>query len=140
MNFENPDSRIMETMMKIRVNNLVEVAQLQNPEVLHQLSKLAEVALILQVRTGVRGGALNHRQNHELYPQKEGTLRNRKEVPNLGHQALLQREVVGFLPIRDIQKGVRDFAPTQMTQMVLDLIKVEGVPQLDQEETQLVLT
>ena len=33
----------METMMKIRVNNLVEVAQLQNPEVLRQLSKLAEV-------------------------------------------------------------------------------------------------
>ena len=33
----------METMMKIRGNNLVEVAQPQNPEVLHQLSKLAEV-------------------------------------------------------------------------------------------------
>ena len=42
--------------------------------------------------------------------------------------------MVGFLPIRDIQKGVRDFAPTQMTQMVLDLIKVEGVPQLGQEK------
>ena len=34
---------IMETMMKIRVNNLVEVAQPPNPEVLHQRSKLAEV-------------------------------------------------------------------------------------------------
>ena len=33
----------METMMKIRVNNLVEVAQPPNPEVLHQRSKLAEV-------------------------------------------------------------------------------------------------
>jgi len=126
--------------MKIRVNNLVEVAQPPNPEVLHQLSKLVEVALILQVRTGVRGEALNHRQNHELCPPKEGTLRNRKEVQNLGHQALLQRKVVGLLHIRSIQEEVRDFAQTQMTQMVLDLIKVEGVPQLDQEKTQLVLT
>ena len=42
--------------------------------------------------------------------------------------------MVGFLPIRDIQEEVRDFALTQMTQMVLDLIKVEGVPQLDQEK------
>ena len=33
----------METMMMIRVNNLVEAAQPQNPEVLHQLGKLAEV-------------------------------------------------------------------------------------------------
>ena len=81
--------------MKITVNIRVEVAQPQNPEVLQQLSKLAEVkkkntfkrieqmmtvlyfffkiqvALILQVRTDVRGEALNHRQNHELYPQKE---------------------------------------------------------------------
>ena len=36
----------METMMMIRVNNLVEVAQPQNPKVLHQLSKLAEVKKI----------------------------------------------------------------------------------------------
>ena len=35
----------METMMMIRVNNLVEVAQPQNPEVLHQLSKLAAVKI-----------------------------------------------------------------------------------------------
>jgi len=140
MNFENPDCRIMETMMKITVNIRVEVAQPQNPEVLQQLSKLAEVALILQVRTDVRGEALNHRQNHELYPQKEGTLRDRKEVPNLGHQALLQLEAVGLLHIRSIQEEVRDFALTQMTQMVLDLINVEGVPQSDQEKTQLVLT
>ena len=33
----------METMMKITVNIRVEVAQPQNPEVLQQLSKLAEV-------------------------------------------------------------------------------------------------
>ena len=33
----------METMIMIRVNNHVEVAQPQNLEVLHQLSKLAEV-------------------------------------------------------------------------------------------------
>ena len=42
--------------------------------------------------------------------------------------------MVGLLHIRSIQEEVRDFAPTQMTQMVLDLIKVEGVPQLDQEK------
>ena len=42
--------------------------------------------------------------------------------------------MIGLLPIQNIQEEVRDFAPTQMTQMVLDLIKVEGVPQLDQEK------
>ena len=42
--------------------------------------------------------------------------------------------MVGLLHIRSIQEEVRDFAQTQMTQMVLDLIKVEGVPQLDQEK------
>ena len=42
----------METMMKIRVNNLVEVAQPQNPEVLHQLSKLAEVKKFTFKRIG----------------------------------------------------------------------------------------
>ena len=39
--------------------------------------------------------------------------------------------MVGLLHIRSIQEEVRDFAQTQM---VLDLIKVEGVPQLDQEK------
>ena len=38
----------METMMMIRVNNLVEAAQPQNPEVLHQLGKLAEVKKYLK--------------------------------------------------------------------------------------------
>ena len=42
--------------------------------------------------------------------------------------------MVGLLHIQSIQEEPRDFAPTQMTQMVLDLIKVEGVPQLDQEK------
>ena len=39
---------IMETMMMIRVNNHVVVAQPQNPEVLHQLGKLAEVKNLLK--------------------------------------------------------------------------------------------
>ena len=38
----------METMMMIRVNNHVVVAQPQNPEVLHQLGKLAEVKNLLK--------------------------------------------------------------------------------------------
>ena len=42
--------------------------------------------------------------------------------------------MVVLLHIRSIQEEVKDFVPTQMTQMVLDLIKVEGVPQLDQEK------
>ena len=42
--------------------------------------------------------------------------------------------MVGLLPIRNIQEGVKDFAPPQTTQIVLDLIEVEGVPQLGQEK------
>ena len=46
--------------------------------------------------------------------------------------------MVGLLHIRSIQEEVRDFAPTQMTRMILDLIKVEGVPQSDQEKVSLI--
>ena len=42
----------METMMKITVNIRVEVAQPQNPEVLHQLSKLGEVKKFTFKRIG----------------------------------------------------------------------------------------
>ena len=38
----------METLMMIRVNNHGVVAQPQNPEVLHQLGKLAEVKNLLR--------------------------------------------------------------------------------------------